>query len=370
MTQLFNTKISLVAQALTITILSAPVMAKDILDKLTVADGYNVSLFADDVENARELAISDTGIVYVGSIRAGNVYALIDKDNDGVADEKIVIASGLTMPSGVAYKDGNLYVSEVERIIRFKNIDKNLNTPQYDVVFDKFPSDTHHGWKVLGFSPTGELIIPVGVPCNVCAENERYGRIFSLDLKTKKLTTIAQGVRNSVGFDFHPKTNTFWFSDNGRDMMGDDIPPCEINKVSYQGEHFGFPYVHAGTILDPEFGKGKNTKDYTAPALSLGAHVAPLGIHFYRGQQFPKAYQEQLFVAEHGSWNRSKKAGYKVAVATIEDGEIIKYSPFITGFMQNEETFGRPVAFAELADGSLLISDDFAGAIYRVTKNK
>ncbi|QYJ80490.1 PQQ-dependent sugar dehydrogenase [Shewanella acanthi] len=346
---------------------SAPTMAKNILDKLTVAEGFEVSLFADDVENARQLAVSDSGIVFAGSIKAGNVYALIDSNKDGVADKKIVIASNLQLPSGVAFKDGDLYVSEVSRIIRFKDIEKHLNDAKFEVVYDKFPSDTHHGWKVLAFSPTGELIIPVGVPCNVCAENDNYGRIFSLNLETKKLTTIAKGVRNSVGFDYQPGTNTLWFSDNGRDMMGDDIPPCEINKVSYTGEHFGFPFVHAGTIVDPEFGQGKNPANYTAPALALGAHVAPLGIHFYRGNLFPEAYQQQLFVAEHGSWNRTKKAGYKVAVATIEEGKIVKYTPFLTGFMQNEETLGRPVAFAELRDGSLLVSDDYAGSIYRVT---
>lgn len=347
--------------------ISVPAMAKNILDKLTVAEGFNLSLFADNVDNARAIAVSEKGIVYAGSMKAGNVYALIDSNQDGVADEKILVASGLKLPSGVVIKDGDLYVSEVERIIRFKDIDNHLNSPTFEVVFDGFPTETHHGWKVLGVSPTGELIIPVGVPCNVCEENERYGRIFSLNLETKKLTTIAQGVRNSVGFDFQPGTQTLWFSDNGRDMMGDDIPPCEINKVSYSGEHFGFPYVHAGTILDPEFGQGKDPAKYTAPALSLGAHVAPLGIHFYLGKQFPSDYQQQLFVAEHGSWNRTKKAGYKVAVATIEQGKVVKYTPFLTGFMQGEQTFGRPVAFAELADGSLLVSDDYAGAIYRVT---
>ncbi|MCE9678451.1 PQQ-dependent sugar dehydrogenase [Shewanella sp. AS1] len=357
----------LICSLLVLGAVSTQAQAKDILDKLTVAEGFKVSLFSDDVENAREIAVSDKGMVYVGSMRAGNLYALIDNNKDGVSDEKILLATGLNLPTGVAYKDGDLYVSEVSRIIRFKDIDNNLESPKFEVVFDQFPSDTHHGWKVLGFSPTGELVIPVGVPCNVCAEDDRYGRIFSLNLVTKKLTTIAQGVRNSVGFDFQPGTDTFWFSDNGRDMMGDDIPPCEINKVNYQGEHFGFPYVHAGSILDPEFGQGKKVSDYTPPALSLGAHVAPLGIHFYRADQFPKAYRQQLFVAEHGSWNRSKKAGYKVALATIDQGKVVDYTPFLTGFMQNEETFGRPVAFAELQDGSLLISDDYAGAIYRVT---
>lgn len=357
---------------LSLSLLSAPVMAKDILDKLTVADGFNVSLFADDVENARQIAVSKKDIVYVGSRKAGNVYALIDHNSDGVADKKIVIAKGLEMPSGLAIKDGDLYVAEVSRIIRFKEIDKHLKAPKFEVVYDKFPTDRHHGWKFISFAPTGELIVPVGVPCNICAEDDKYGRIFSLDVDTKEIKTIAKGVRNSVGFDYHPTTHAFWFSDNGRDMMGDDMPPCEINRVGEgeEGAHYGFPYVHAGAILDPEFGKGKRIADYKSPALALGAHVAPLGIHFYNGKQFPANYKEQLFVAEHGSWNRSKKSGYRVMLANVEQGRITKYTPFITGFMQNEETFGRPVAFAELADGSLLISDDYANAIYRVSAKK
>jgi len=349
---------------------TAPAMAKDILDKLTVAPGFEVSLFADDVENARQIAVSKKGIVYAGSRKAGNVYALIDHNSDGVADKKMVIAEGLNMPSGLAIKDGDLYVGEVHRIIRFKNVDTQLKDPKFDVVYNALPSDRHHGWKFLRFAPTGELIIPVGVPCNICAEDERYGRIFALDVETKQIKTIAQGVRNSVGFDFHPSTQALWFSDNGRDMMGDYIPPDEINRVSKENEHFGFPYVHAGAIVDPEFGKGKNISDYSPPALALGAHVAPLGIHFYTGKQFPGSYKEQLFVAEHGSWNRTKKSGYKVAVANVEQGRITKYTPFITGFMHNETTFGRPVAFAQLNDGSLLISDDYANVIYRVSYKK
>ncbi|MCQ8878120.1 PQQ-dependent sugar dehydrogenase [Pseudoalteromonas shioyasakiensis] len=360
----------LLVSILTLGLLSTPAFANEILKQLSVVEGFKVSVFADNVENARQLAVSKKGIVYVGSRKAGNVYALIDHNSDGVADKQILVASGLTMPSGLAIKDNDLYVGEVHRIIRFRDIDKHLKAPKYEVVYDALPTERHHGWKFLRFAPTGELIIPVGVPCNICGEDERFGRIFALDVKTKQLTTLAKGVRNSVGFDFHPSTETMWFSDNGRDMMGDDIPPDELNRLTREGEHFGFPYVHAGAILDPEFGKGKSTADYSAPALALGAHVAPLGIHFYNGKQFPANYKQQLFVAEHGSWNRSKKSGYKVAVATIEQGRVIKYTPFITGFMKNEETLGRPVAFAELADGSLLISDDYANVIYRVSYKK
>ena len=204
---------------------SNTVMAKNILDKLTVAPGFELSLFASDVENARQVVVSKKGIVYVGSRKAGNVYALIDHNSDGVADKKMLVAEGLNMPSGLAMKDGDLYVGEVHRIIRFKNIDTQLKNPQFEVLYDALPSERHHGWKFLRFAPTGELIIPVGVPCNICAEDERFGRIFALNVETKQITTLAQGVRNSVGFDFHPSTQALWFSDNGRDMMGDDIPP-------------------------------------------------------------------------------------------------------------------------------------------------
>lgn len=350
--------------------MSSPVMAKNILDKLTAAPGFEISLFADDVENARQIAVSSRGIVYAGSRNAGNVYALIDHNSDGVADKKMVIAEGLNMPSGLAIKDGDLYVGEVHRIIRFKNIDKHLKNPEYEVFYSDLPSERHHGWKFLRFAPNGELIIPVGVPCNICEEDPRFGRIFSLNTDTKEITTLAKGVRNTVGFDFHPSTQMLWFSDNGRDMMGDDIPPDELNRITKEEEHFGFPYVHSGVIVDPEFGEGKNIADYTQPALALGAHVAPLGIHFYTGKQFPDSYKQQLFVAEHGSWNRSKKVGYKVAVATIENAKVTKYTPLITGFMQDETTFGRPVAFAQLNDGSLLVSDDYANVIYRVSYKK
>jgi len=346
------------------------------LDQLTVPSGFEISFFAKNVENARQMALSDSGIVYVGTRRNGSVYALQDLDKDGKVDKRWLVAEGLNLPSGLAWKDGSLYVAEVQRILKFPNIDKELvnnpsKKPKFEVFFSNLPSDKHHGWKFLRFSPQGNLIIPVGAPCNICeAPTEKHARIFSLDMKSKKLTEVAQGVRNSVGFDFHPDTGELWFSDNGRDMMGDDLPPCEINRVVTQGAHFGYPYFHGGDTRDPKFGQGKREQDYISPALKLGAHVAPLGIHFYRGKQFPESYRKQLFVAEHGSWNRSKKVGYKVGLVTLEDSKVVKYQPFVTGFMQKEVTYGRPVALLELDDGSLLISDDYANVIYRVSYTK
>jgi len=346
------------------------------LEQLSLPPGFNISFFAENVENARQMALSDSGIVYVGTRKKGRVYALQDIDKDGKVDKRWVVAEDLNLPSGLAWKDGSLYVAEVHRILRFPNIDKQLTdneskSPKFEVFFSDLPSDRHHGWKFIRFSPQGELIFPVGAPCNICeAPTEKHSRIFSLNMKTKALTELAKGVRNSVGFDFHPDSGELWFSDNGRDMMGDDIPPCEINRIVKQGSHFGFPYFHGGNISDPKFGKDKKEQDYISPELNLGAHVAPLGIHFYQGKQFPESYQKQLLVAEHGSWNRSKKSGYKVGLITLENSKVVKYEPFITGFMQEEVTYGRPVALLELGDGSLLISDDFADVIYRVTYSK
>ncbi|MFA0812877.1 PQQ-dependent sugar dehydrogenase [Microbulbifer epialgicus] len=330
-------------------------------------EGFELSYFAEDVETARQLARSESGTVFSGSFSAKKVYAFKDTNNDDKADKRWLLMENLRAPTGIAYKDGDLYVADINKIIRFPDIDENLDNPKSEIVYDQFPTDRHHGWKFLRFDQSGRLIVPVGAPCNICNADENYSKIFSLDLASKEKKVVANGVRNSVGFDFHPQTNELWFTDNGRDMMGDDIPPCEINKVSYQGEHFGYPYIHGKDIVDPEFGQGKKASDYSSPALNLGAHVAPLGIHFYHGDQFPEAYQHQLLVAEHGSWNRSKKSGYRVMLATIEGNDIINYQPIVTGFMQNEKTYGRPVAFLEMPDGSVLISDDFAHKIYRLT---
>lgn len=348
------------------------------LSHLIVPKGFNIEVFAENIDNPRQMALSDSGVIYVGSRRAGNVYALVDENNDGKADKQWLVAEYLQQPSGLAVHNGDLYVADINKILKFSEVDqqiKNLTAlnkkPQkakYSVIFDGLPDDSHHGWKFIRFNAKGELIIPVGAPCNICEPpTQLHSTILSLDLSRKTLTTLASGVRNSVGFDFHPSTGKLWFSDNGTDMMGDDIPPDEINRISKIGQHFGYPYFHAGTIADPKYAKGKTATDYVQPELSLGAHVAPLGIHFYLGKQFPTKYQQQLFVAEHGSWNRSKKVGYRVNIAFIKDDKIVDYQPFVTGFMRNEKTIGRPAAILELRDGSLLISDDFANMIYRVS---
>lgn len=350
------------------------------LEALTLPEGFHIEVYAKDVPNARQMALGATGIVYVGSRSEGKIHAVVDADKDGVAEKVVLIAENLTMPSGISYRNGDLFVSEVSKIHKFANIDDTYSTsPKSEIVVADLPAEKHHGWKNIDFGPDGWLYVPVGAPCNICEtvddgkfNDERFSSILKFNLQTGDQEWVAKGVRNSVGFDWHPETKELWFSDNGRDWMGDDIPPCEINRVAQQGQHFGYPYFHGGDIPDPDFAGDKKAEDYVYPELNLGAHVAPLGIHFYNADQFPAAYKKRLFVAEHGSWNRSTKSGYRVMMATIEDNNVIDYQPFVDGFLNTQEdsAWGRPVAMLTLPDGSLLISDDFANAIYKVTYKK
>lgn len=350
------------------------------LGSLNLPEGFHIEVYAKDVPNARQMAVGKTGIVYVGSRGEGKVHAVVDLDKDGVAESVVLIAENLTMPSGLTYRDGDLYVSEVSKIHKFANIDETYNaSPKSDIVVADLPTEKHHGWKNIDFGPDGWLYVPVGAPCNICEtvddgkfDDERFSSILKFNLETGEQQWVAKGVRNSVGFDWHPESKELWFSDNGRDWMGDDIPPCEINRVAEAGQHFGYPYFHGGDIPDPEFAGDKKAKDYVYPALNLGAHVAPLGVHFYSANQFPETYKKRLFVAEHGSWNRSTKSGYRVMMATIENNKVTDYQPFIDGFLNAEDdtAWGRPVAMLTLPDGSLLVSDDFANAIYKVTYKK
>ena len=350
------------------------------LEALTLHEGFHIEVYAKDVPNARQMALGATGIVYVGSRSEGKIHAVVDADKDGVAEKVVLIAENLTMPSGITYRNGDLFVSEVSQIHKFANIDDTYSTsPKSEIVVADLPAEKHHGWKNIDFGPDGWLYVPVGAPCNICEtvddgkfNDERFSSILKFNLQTGDQEWVAKGVRNSVGFDWHPETKELWFSDNGRDWMGDDIPPCEINRVAQQGQHFGYPYFHGGDIPDPDFAGDKKAEDYVYPELNLGAHVAPLGIHFYTADQFPAAYKKRLFVAEHGSWNRSTKSGYRVMMATIEDNNVIDYQPFVDGFLNTQEdsAWGRPVAMLTLPDGSLLISDDFANAIYKVTYKK
>ena len=347
------------------------------LDKLKLPEGFTIDVWAAEVPNARSMALSETGIVFVGNRQENNVYALVDENADGKADSKYILANDLRMPNGVAIKDGDLYVAEVSRILRFKDIEINLTNPTYEVIYDGYPDEAHHGWKFIAFGPDGLLYVPVGAPCNICiSEDPIFASITRLDVSKPgaKPEIYAHGVRNSVGITWHPETKDLWFTDNGRDMLGDDTPDCELNKATTLGQHFGYPYWHAGTINDPEVGsEGKEAAFYTAPEAKLGAHTAPLGLRFYTGDQFPAFYKNQLFIAKHGSWNRSKKSGYEVVLARLDSlGKVSSQEIMVSGWLDQatQEAWGRPVDVQQLADGSLLISDDVANCIYRLSYPK
>ncbi|MCZ6501731.1 MAG: PQQ-dependent sugar dehydrogenase [Gammaproteobacteria bacterium] len=343
------------------------------LGKLNLPAGFSISVFAE-VDNARQMTRSENGVIYVGSRRAGNVYAVIDEDGDYRADKVLTIDNKLNLPSGLAMKGKDLYVGAVNRILRYRDIDLHVaSPPEPEVVIDSLPDKRHHGWKFIDFGPDGYLYIPVGAPCNLClSDDKRFASILrtNLSFENPALEIFAQGIRNSVGFDWHPVTHELWFTDNGRDHMGDNIPPCELNHAPKAGLHFGYPFFHGNSIRDPEFGSNKNSNDYEQPALTLDPHVAPLGMMFYSGQQFPERFRNQILIPEHGSWNRSKAAGhtgYRITLAHQAENGSLSYETFIDGWLDNNKSWGRPVHILQLPDGSILVSDDSADVIYRVT---
>ena len=342
------------------------------LDRINLPEGFKISVFAHSIENARSLARGEEGTIFVGNRSEDKVYAVVDSNKDGVADETYVIASGLRMPNGVAFRNGDLYVAEVSRILRFPDIENSLdNPPQPEVVYDQYPEDRHHGWKYIAFGPDDKLYVPVGAPCNICnPEEEVYASITRMDPDGSNMEIYAHGVRNSVGFDWHPETDVLWFTENGRDMLGNNIPPDELNRAPDKGMHFGFPYCHGGDIQDPEFGDLRDCDEFVEPAQKLGPHVAALGMKFYTGDMFPAAYKNQILIPEHGSWNRDTKIGYRVRLVRVdENGNATSYETFADGWLNEEEqeAWGRPVALLQLPDGSMLLSDDHAGVIYRIT---
>ena len=356
--------------------IASPVLAELPVERLRLPAGFRIEVLTDQVPNARAMALGDfadgRGVVYVGSRAEGKVYGVeIDK---GRARRVHTLASGLTLPVGVAYRDGSLYVSAVSRILALDGIAGRLDKPPVPrVVTAGFPAETHHGWKFIAFGPDGWLYVPVGAPCNVCdSPDARYASIQRMRPDGSGVEVVARGVRNTVGFDWNPVDGSLWFTDNGRDMLGDDVPSDELNRVSKPGEHFGYPYCHQGDVPDPEFGKGRECARFTPPAVKLGAHVAVLGMRFYTGRAFPAAYRKSLFVAEHGSWNRSRKSGYRVVRVEVDKaGKAVRQEAFVEGWLQvdaagKESVWGRPADMLVLPDGSLLISDDQAGAIYRV----
>jgi glucose/arabinose dehydrogenase len=338
------------------------------VSRITVPAGFRVSAFTSAVPGARSLALGAKGTVFVGT-QSGAVYAVVDRDHDGVADQVHTLAKGLDMPNGVAFRQGALYVAEVSRVRRYDAIEDRLFAPPAPAtVVDGLPSEHHHGWKFIAFGPDDLLYVPVGAPCNVCESSDaRFASILRFRPDGTPVDTMAHGVRNSVGFDWEPGSGTFWFTDNGRDLLGDDVPPDELNRAAVAGRHYGFPACHAGTIVDPVFAKGRDCRTFEPPAIVLGPHVAAIGMRFYRGLMFPEEYRGQVFIAEHGSWNRTRKIGYRVSLVRVKDGQAVSYEPFAQGWLQGEQAWGRPADVQELPDGSLLVSDEKAGAIYRIT---
>lgn len=339
------------------------------LDLIKLPSGFKIDLYAADIPNARSMVMSPGGILFVGTRKAGKVYAVVDRDEDYRADDVITLFEGMNMPNGVAFHKGSLYVAEVNRILRFDNIENRLDSPPAPVVVnDTFPGDKHHGWKYIAFGPDDRLYVPVGAPCNICEEEDpRYASIMRMAPDGSQLEIYTHGVRNTVGFDWHPQTGELWFTNNGRDWMGDDLPPDSLHRAPQIGLHFGFPYCHAGDVPDPEYGQKRSCDEFSTPALKLGAHVAPLGMKFYVGSMFPPPYRHQVFMAEHGSWNRSIPVGYRITLAVIENHRPVRYEIFAEGWLQGQKAWGRPVDVLILKDGSLLVSDDRAGAIYRIS---
>jgi len=339
------------------------------LELVKLPPGFKIDLYADDIPDARSMVMSPAGILFIGTRKAGKIYAVVDRNGDFHADEVVTLLQGLNMPNGVAFRQGSLYVAEVNRILRFDDIEKRLHSPPNPVIVNNtFPRDKHHGWKYIAFGPDDSLYVPVGAPCNICeSEDRRFATIMRMQPDGSDLEIFAHGVRNTVGFDWHPITRELWFTNNGRDWMGDNLPPDTLHHTPIKGLHFGYPYCHAGKIPDPEYGQKHSCDEFSPPAMELGPHVAALGMKFYTGSMFPPRYHHQVFIAEHGSWNRSVPIGYRITLAVLEESLPVRYEIFAEGWLQGDKAWGRPVDILVLKDGSLLISDDRVGAIYRIT---
>jgi glucose/arabinose dehydrogenase len=351
------------------------------LDKLTLPPGFKISVFAEGVRSARAMAVGAKGTIFVGSMSARQVYALVDANHDGTADSVRVIATGLFQPTGLAFRDGALYIAAATKVVRLDDIENKLDTPPDPVtIVDGLPS-RGHTWKFLAFGPDGLMYVSDGSPCNICEDEilaePRYATILRMKPDGSSPEIFAHGVRNSVGFDWDPVTHNMWFTDNGRDDLGDDLPSDELNVATAPGQHFGYPYCHQGDTPDPTFGAKRPCSEFVPPAQKLDAHVAAIGMRFYTGRMFPAEYRNAIFIAQHGSWNRSQPAGYRVMVATVSGTKVTSYKPFVTGWLQGirasagnrttGDAFARPADVQPLPDGSLLVSDDQGGRIYRVT---
>jgi len=343
------------------------------LDQLILEPGFEIKIFAKNLSSPRQMAEGKNGTIFVGE-RTGQIVGLIDSDKNGEVDSKIIVARGLSYSTGVSLFNGDLYFSEISKIWKIENIENWVSNHSMDsklpkkiLVVENLPDDQWHGWKWLKHDQEGSLYFNIGAPCNIClSKNPQYASL--LKYKDGQLVFAAKGVRNSVGFDFHPVSKQLYFTDNGRDWLGDDSPSCELNRLDFEGQFFGYPFKHASDVIDPEFGEISSGYDFVDPILELGAHVAPTGISFYNAEMFPATMKNNLFIVLHGSWNRTEKVGYKVLRVEIDDdGNVINSSDFITGWLKNGKVFGRPSAPLVRNDGSLLISDDKANVIYQVT---
>jgi glucose/arabinose dehydrogenase len=338
---------------------------------MKVPPGFKVELYAANVFDARGLRQGDKGTVFVSSLfGAGKIYALVDK---GGTREVKTIAEKLMLPNGIEFHKGSLYVATPKDITRYDDIEAKLDSPPTPVtVYDQLPGDVPHGWKFIKIGPDGKLYVPVGAPCNICEPDpEKYAQIRRMNLDGSGMEIVARGVRNTVGFDFHPKTGQLYFTDNQRDWLSEDLPNDELNRVTKLGQHFGYPYCHQGDIVDPVFGMGHKCSEFTPPVVKLGAHIAPLGMKFYTGDQFPAQYKNGIFIAEHGSWNRNKKSGYRIVFISVDpDGKNPKETVFASTWLDDQKILGRPDDILQAPDGSLLVADDQAGAIYRISYQK
>ena len=345
---------------------------------LSLPPGFHIEAYADNVPYAREMALGPKGTLFVGSMRfapgPGGIASDVVYTVRTVNGKRVVskLLTGLNNPNGVAVRNGALYVAEVNRITRYDDIENHLDKPGKGVEIAKLPPEQHHGWRYIAFGPDDKLYVPIGGPCNVCdKDKDGYAQILRMNPDGTGREIVAHGVRNSVGFAWQPGSNKLWFTDNGRDELGDNVPDCELNRVDKIGAHYGFPFCHAGSVTDPEFGKLGTCAQTVQPAQKLGPHVAPLGIRFYTGSQFPAEYQNQAFIAQHGSWNRSQPIGYRIMRVKLNGDAVAEYQPFLTGWLKpNGDVTGRPVDLELLPDGSMLVSDDQIGAIYRISYRK
>jgi glucose/arabinose dehydrogenase len=338
------------------------------LKAIKLPKGFKISVYAQGVNSARQMAWGDKGTLFVGSFGVGTVYAITDNGKNVKQ-----ILTGLKMPTGVAFRDGALYVVDIDKILKYENAEANLDKmPEAKVVYDDMPSYVPHGWKYLVFDKAGWLYVPFGPPCNVCLPPTSLSQVRRVNPNTGEAEIIAIGVRNSVGGDIDPRTGQYWFTENARDWISDDLPSDKLNHVARIGSHFGYPYCHQGDLPDPKYGKGHKCSEFVPPALKLGPHVAPLGMKFYTGSQFPAEYKNNIFIAEHGSWNRHKYQGARI-MRVIADpaGKSVRQEVFASGWITGERAYtGRPADVLLARDGSLLVADDWAGAIYRISYSK